>query len=132
MLLRFPHVLLWLVISLIFFLNHWLIFHCLNLSPCLRIHMLKGSIGCFQVLVTLLLCQRSFQLTIFIYAVLCLVAQSYQLFLTPWNVAHQTTLSMGLLRAGILEWVAMPSSRGSSQPRDRTHVFCITGSLFTV
>ena len=28
----------------------------------------------------------------------------------------------GLLQAGILEWVAMPSSRRSSQPRDRTCV----------
>ena len=29
-------------------------------------------------------------------------------------------LSMGSLQARILEWVAMPSSRGSSQPRDQT------------
>ena len=28
----------------------------------------------------------------------------------------------GILQARILEWVAMPSSRGSSQPRDRTYV----------
>ena len=28
----------------------------------------------------------------------------------------------GLLQARILGWVAMPSSRGSSRPRDRTHV----------
>ena len=28
----------------------------------------------------------------------------------------------GILQARILEWVAAPSSRGSSQPRDRTHV----------
>ena len=27
----------------------------------------------------------------------------------------------GILQAKILEWVAMPSSRGSFQPRDRTH-----------
>ena len=27
-----------------------------------------------------------------------------------------------ILQAGILEWVAMPSSRGSSPPRDGTHV----------
>ena len=40
--------------------------------------------------------------------------------LTPWTVAHQTPLSMGILQARILEWVAMPSSRGSSRPRDRT------------
>ena len=28
----------------------------------------------------------------------------------------------GILQARIMEWVAMPSSRGSSQPRDWTHV----------
>ena len=28
----------------------------------------------------------------------------------------------GILQARILEWVAIPSSRGSSQPKDRTHV----------
>ena len=28
----------------------------------------------------------------------------------------------GILQARILEWVAMPSSRGSSQPRDQTQV----------
>ena len=30
----------------------------------------------------------------------------------------------GILQARILEWVDMPSSRGSSQPRDRTHISC--------
>ena len=34
------------------------------------------------------------------------------------SIAHQSPLSMGILQARILEWVAMPSSRGSSQPRD--------------
>ena len=28
----------------------------------------------------------------------------------------------GILQARMLEWVAMPSSRGSSGPRDRTHL----------
>ena len=41
-------------------------------------------------------------------------------FSTPWTVAHQAPLSMGILQARILEWVAMPSSRGSSQARDQT------------
>ena len=44
------------------------------------------------------------------------------LFVIPWTVAHQAPLSMGILQARILEWVTMPSSRGSSQPRDWTHV----------
>ena len=34
-----------------------------------------------------------------------------------WTVAHQALLSMGILQARILEWVAISSSRGSSQPR---------------
>ena len=41
-----------------------------------------------------------------------------QLFETPWTVAQQTPLFMGILQARILECVAMPSSRGYSQPRD--------------
>ena len=38
----------------------------------------------------------------------------------------------GILQARLLEWVAIPSSRGSSQPRDQTWVSCITGRFFTV
>ena len=51
---------------------------------------------------------------------------------TPGTVVLQGPLSMGILQARILEWVAMPSSRGSSQPRDRTQVSCISGGLLTV
>ena len=40
--------------------------------------------------------------------------------MTPWTIACQALPSMGILQARILEWVAMPFSRGSSQPRDRT------------
>ena len=34
-------------------------------------------------------------------------------------------LQAGILQARILEWVAFPFSRGSSQPRDQTQVSCI-------
>ena len=44
---------------------------------------------------------------------LCLVTQSCLTFVTPWTVAHQAPLSMVILQAKILEWIAMPSSRGS-------------------
>ena len=54
---------------------------------------------------------------------LCLGVQGVQLFATPWTAAHQALLSMGILQARTLEWVAMPFSRGSSQPRDRTQVY---------
>ena len=42
------------------------------------------------------------------YAVLSCV----QLCATPWTIAHQAPLSMGILQARILEWIAMLSSRG--------------------
>ena len=44
------------------------------------------------------------------------------LFATLWTVACQASLSIGILQAKILEQVTMPSSRGSSWPRDESHV----------
>ena len=38
----------------------------------------------------------------------------------------------GIFQARILEWVAVPISRGSSQPRDRTRVSHIVGRFFTI
>ena len=37
----------------------------------------------------------------------------------------------GILQARILEWVVIPFSRGSSQPRDRTQVSHSAGGFFT-
>ena len=54
------------------------------------------------------------------------------LFETPWTVACQSPLSMGILQARIPEWVAMPSSRGSSQPMDQTQVSSITSRFFSI
>ena len=53
------------------------------------------------------------------YPLIC--ASGVWLFATPWTATRQAPLSLGILQAGILEWVAMSSSRGSSQPRDWTH-----------
>ena len=50
------------------------------------------------------------------------VAESYD----PMNhIVH------GILQARKLEWIAVPFSRGSSQPGDQTRVSCITGGFFT-
>ena len=38
----------------------------------------------------------------------------------------------GILQVRTLEWIAMPSSRGSSQPRDWTQVSHIAGRFFTI
>ena len=48
-------------------------------------------------------------------------AKSLQLCLTlcdPMDCRLPDSSVRGILQARILEWVAMPSSRGSSQPRD--------------
>ena len=41
-------------------------------------------------------------------------------------------LFMRILQTRIMEWVAMPLSRGSSQPRYQTQVTCIEGGFFTI
>ena len=45
--------------------------------------------------------------------------------MTPWTVASQAPLSIGITQTRILGWVAISFFRGSSQIRDRTHISCI-------
>ena len=40
----------------------------------------------------------------------------------PMNYSPPGSFVHGILQTGILKWVAMPSLRGSSQPRDQTHI----------
>ena len=47
------------------------------------------------------------------------------------EMLHITWIVHGILQARMLEWVAFPFSRGSSQPRDWTQVSHITGGFFT-
>ena len=67
-----------------------------------------------------------------------LSAQSLQSYLTlcdPMDCSLPGSSVHGIFQARILEWAVIPSSRGSSQPRDRTWVscvFCITGGFFTL
>ena len=59
----------------------------------------------------------------------CVHAKWLQLYLTLCDHKDCSPLSSsahGILQAKILEWVAMPSSRGSSQPRDWTRVSYIS------
>ena len=48
---------------------------------------------------------------------------------TLWNPMNY--MVYGILQARILEGVAFPFSRGSSQPKDHTQVSCIAGGFFT-
>ena len=52
-----------------------------------------------------------------------------------WSKSHSVVSDScevhGILQARILEWVALPFSRGSSQPRDRTQISHIAGEFFS-
>ena len=53
-------------------------------------------------------------------------AQSHPTLCDPMDYSLSGSSVHGILQVRILEWVAMLSSRGSSRPRDQTHVFCIS------
>ena len=55
----------------------------------------------------------------------CSVDKSCPALCNPRNYSPPGSSVHGILQAGILEWVAISSSRGSSPPRDRTHISCL-------
>ena len=61
-----------------------------------------------------------------------LVAQLCLTLCDPMDCSSAGSSVPGILQAGILEWVTIPFSRGSSWPRNQTWVFCIAGRFFTV
>ena len=61
------------------------------------------------------------------------VTQSCLTLWDPMDYSPPGSSVRGILQARILEWMAIPSSRGPSQPRDRACISCVfcIGSLFT-
>ena len=66
------------------------------------------------------------------YVMKVLVAQSCLTLCNPMDCSLLGFSVHGILWVKILEWVAMPSSRGSSQPRDQTRVSGIADRFFTI
>ena len=64
--------------------------------------------------------------------VLCEIALSCPTLCDLCTVACQAPRFMRILQVRILEWVSTPFSRGSSQPRERTHVSPIAGRFFKI
>ena len=60
-----------------------------------------------------------------------LVAQSCPTVCDPMDCSPPGSSVHGILQARILEWVAIPFSRGSSQLRDQAWIFGIAGRLLT-
>ena len=64
-------------------------------------------------------------------SVACVCAQSLsrvRLFVTRLDCSPPGSSVRGIVQARILEWVAISFSRGSSRPKDRTHVSCVSCS----
>jgi len=61
-----------------------------------------------------------------------LVSQSCPTLCDPVDCSSSGLSVHGILQARILEWVAIPFPRGSSRPRNQTHVSCIAGKFFTI
>ena len=62
----------------------------------------------------------------------CLIAKSFQTLCNPIDCSPPGSSVHGISQARILEWVAIPFSRGSSWPRNWTCVSCIAGRFFTI
>ena len=60
------------------------------------------------------------------------VTQSCPTLCDPMDCSLQGSSVHRILQAGILEWVALPSSRGSSWPKDQTGVSHTAGRLFII
>ena len=62
---------------------------------------------------------------------MCLVAWLCPTLCEPMDCSQPGSSVHGILQARILEWVAIPLSRGSSWPRDQIQVFCFADRFFT-
>ena len=61
-----------------------------------------------------------------------MVAQSCLTFCNPMDCSWPGFSDDGILKARILEWVAIPFSRGSSWPKDQTWVSCTIGRFLII
>ena len=111
--------------------------------------LLLKLISCFLLRTSPLSCRIPFYIlnisllsdiwfvNIFSHSVNCLgdseVSQSCPTLCNPMDYCSPPGSSVhGILQAGILEWVAISFSRGSSWPRDRTQVSCVAGTCFNL
>ena len=82
----------------------WIMGHCTTvlIFPCLGGHLFSSFL-CYNLLFHA-------------------CAQSYLILCDPMDCSPSGSSVHGIFQARILEWVAISSSRGSSQPRDQTHI----------
>ena len=82
-------------------------------------------------------CESLFQNSLFCSIDLCVclycavLGQSCSALCDPMDYSPPDSSVHGILQVRILEWGAMSSSRGSSQPRGQIQVSCVAGRFFT-
>ena len=74
--------------------------------------------SCFATLCSFLPYSKGNQLHVYVWSAL----QLCPAFCDPMDCSPSGSSVHGILQARILEWVALPSSRGSSPPRDGPHI----------
>ena len=85
------------------------------------------AVPSLMILILMLILAVASQCWVF-YMSVCMRVKSLQLCLTlcdPIDYSLPGTSVHEILQARILEWVAMPSSKGSSQPRENVHLLCL-------
>ena len=65
------------------------------------------------------------------YCCCCLVPKSHPTHCDPMDCSPSNSSVHGISQTRILDWVAIFSSKVSSQPRDRTQVSCLASRFFT-
>ena len=100
-----------------------------HLKMALRPFVLQASIVGLAPYFRLVLWLR---LTTCSIAVATLVSQTCPSLCDPTNYSPLGSSVYGIFQARILEWIAIPFSRGSSWPRDWTQVSCIAVRLLTI
>ena len=101
----------WVIVPMLFQNSSYLSCHVLHVATTLLTYLLA---------VTVSVCRT------------VLVAQSCLTLCDPTNCSLPGFSVHGILQAKILEWIAIPFSRGTSQPRDRTLVSWLIGRFFTI
>ena len=106
--------------------------HKLVQISCVHYHMHASSTLCLRVLFCTMLCKL--QQYLYFKPRMCgtKLLQLCANLCNPMDCSPPGSSAHGFLQARTLEWVTIPFSRGSSQPRDQTQVSCIAGRFFTV
>ena len=135
------YLLIWMIISWIYSLCETLLRGTYNTCKLYSVHVLLTYISfcCFflrsifnTVKISVLIEYSMVLHGVGYHFLFVLVPQSCLTLCNPMDCSLHGFSAHGILQARILEWVAMPSSRGSSQLRDQTrvsYVSCIADRL---